>query len=139
LETLFFLHVTTRPDSTNNVLAVAFGVLIVFLVVAGSLWIVADLNAMMPAAALMHIISEQRRRPTPLLADRVELHHRVIRSSQLARAGRVHGALQYEVEMFKMSLRNLVETGNGKSSPRDVKIDNWNEPGGLQGKVRRGG
>jgi cytochrome o ubiquinol oxidase operon protein cyoD len=55
LETLFFLHVTTRPDSTNNVLAVAFGVLIVFLVVAGSLWIVADLNAMMPAAALMHI------------------------------------------------------------------------------------
>jgi cytochrome o ubiquinol oxidase operon protein cyoD len=46
---VFFLHVTTGPDSTNNVLAVAFGVLIVFLVVAGSLWIMADLNMMMPA------------------------------------------------------------------------------------------
>jgi cytochrome o ubiquinol oxidase operon protein cyoD len=46
---VFFLHITTGPDSTNNVLAVAFGVLIVFLVVAGSLWIMADLNMMMPA------------------------------------------------------------------------------------------
>jgi cytochrome o ubiquinol oxidase operon protein cyoD len=46
---VFFLHIGTGPDSTNNVLAVAFGVLIVFLVVAGSLWIMADLNAgMMP-------------------------------------------------------------------------------------------
>jgi cytochrome o ubiquinol oxidase operon protein cyoD len=46
---VFFLHITTGPDSTNNVLAVAFGVLIVFLVVAGSLWIMTDLNMMMPA------------------------------------------------------------------------------------------
>ncbi|HIJ61347.1 MAG TPA: cytochrome o ubiquinol oxidase subunit IV [Rhodospirillaceae bacterium] len=46
---VFFLHVTTGPDNTNNVLAVAFGVLIVGLVVAGSLWIMAHLNAnMMP-------------------------------------------------------------------------------------------
>src|SRR5262249_16069670 len=32
---VFFLHITTAPDSTNNVLALAFGVLVVFLVVAG--------------------------------------------------------------------------------------------------------
>ena len=44
---VFFLHIGTGPDSTNNVLAVAFGVLIVFLVVAGSLWIMADLNSNM--------------------------------------------------------------------------------------------
>jgi cytochrome o ubiquinol oxidase operon protein cyoD len=45
----FFLHITTGPDNTNNVLALAFGVLIVFLVVAGSLWIMANLNHnMMP-------------------------------------------------------------------------------------------
>ena len=54
---VFFLHIGTGPDSTNNVLAVAFGVLIVFLVVAGSLWIMSDLNAgMMPMRvnATMH-------------------------------------------------------------------------------------
>ena len=45
---VFFLHITTGPDSTNNVLALAFGILIVFLVVAGSLWIMTDLNMMMP-------------------------------------------------------------------------------------------
>ena len=41
---VFFLHITTAPDSTNNVLALAFGVLIVFLVLAGSLWIMSNLN-----------------------------------------------------------------------------------------------
>lgn len=40
----FFLHITTGPDNTNNVLALAFGVLIVSLVVIGSLWIMANLN-----------------------------------------------------------------------------------------------
>ena len=44
---VFFLHITTGPDSTNNVLALAFGILVVFLVVAGSLWIMTDLNMMM--------------------------------------------------------------------------------------------
>jgi cytochrome o ubiquinol oxidase operon protein cyoD len=53
---VFFLHITTAPDSTNNVLALAFGVLTVFLVVAGSLWIMADLNAgMTPAAEPMNM------------------------------------------------------------------------------------
>jgi cytochrome o ubiquinol oxidase operon protein cyoD len=41
---VFFLHITTGPDNTNNVLALAFGVLIVTLVVAGSLWIMSNLN-----------------------------------------------------------------------------------------------
>jgi len=51
---VFFLHISTGPDSSNNVLAVAFGVLIVFLVVAGSLWIMSDLNtSMMPATKMM--------------------------------------------------------------------------------------
>ena len=53
---VFFLHITTGPDNTNNVLALAFGVLIVFLVVAGSLWIMADLNdSMMPATEPMNM------------------------------------------------------------------------------------
>ena len=34
---VFFLHITTAPDNVNNVLALAFGVLIVLLVLAGSL------------------------------------------------------------------------------------------------------
>ena len=51
---VFFLHITTGPDNSNNVLALAFGVLIVLLVMAGSLVIMADLNAgMMPPADLM--------------------------------------------------------------------------------------
>jgi hypothetical protein len=44
------------PDNTNNVLALAFGVLIVLLVVAGSLVIVANLNEnMMPSPELMNL------------------------------------------------------------------------------------
>jgi len=41
---VFFLHITTAPDNTNNVLALAFGVLIVALVMVGSLWIMDNLN-----------------------------------------------------------------------------------------------
>jgi cytochrome o ubiquinol oxidase operon protein cyoD len=53
---VFFLHITTGPDNTNNVLALAFGLLIVILVVIGSLWIMTNLNDnMMPPAALMNL------------------------------------------------------------------------------------
>ena len=45
---VFFIHITTDPDNTNNILALAFGLLIVFLVVTGSLWIMANLNQNMP-------------------------------------------------------------------------------------------
>jgi cytochrome o ubiquinol oxidase subunit IV len=41
---VFFLHLGSGPESTNNILALAFGVLIVFLVIAGSIWIIANLN-----------------------------------------------------------------------------------------------
>jgi cytochrome o ubiquinol oxidase operon protein cyoD len=45
----FFLHLTTGPDNTNNALALAFGVLIVGIVIAGSLWIMYHMNMnMMP-------------------------------------------------------------------------------------------
>jgi cytochrome o ubiquinol oxidase operon protein cyoD len=55
---VFFIHISTGPDNTNNVLALAFGVLIVTLVIAGSLWIMANLNAnMMP---MDHLLEMQR-------------------------------------------------------------------------------
>jgi cytochrome o ubiquinol oxidase operon protein cyoD len=50
---VFFLHLTTGPDNTNNVLALAFGVLIVLLVMAGSLVIMTNLNGSMMAPADM--------------------------------------------------------------------------------------
>lgn len=53
---VFFLHLTTGPDNTNNVMALAFGVLIVFLVIGGSLWIMSNLNQnMMPMDQLMQM------------------------------------------------------------------------------------
>jgi cytochrome o ubiquinol oxidase operon protein cyoD len=53
---VFFLHVTTGPDNTNNVLALAFGVLVVFLIVAGSIWIMNNLHQnMMPMDQLMRM------------------------------------------------------------------------------------
>jgi cytochrome o ubiquinol oxidase subunit IV len=44
---VFFLHITTGPDNTNNVLALAFGVLIALLIIFGSVWIMAHLHALM--------------------------------------------------------------------------------------------
>lgn len=41
---VFFLHITTDPDNTNNTLALAFGVLIVVLILGGTLWIMGNLN-----------------------------------------------------------------------------------------------
>ena len=41
---VFFLHITTGPDNTNNAMALAFGCLIVLLVIGGSLWIMSHLN-----------------------------------------------------------------------------------------------
>jgi cytochrome o ubiquinol oxidase subunit IV len=46
---VFFLHITTGADSTNNILALAFGVLVALLVVAGSLVIMANLDENMAA------------------------------------------------------------------------------------------
>jgi cytochrome o ubiquinol oxidase operon protein cyoD len=50
---IFFLHITSGPDNTNNVLALAFGVLAVALVLGGSVWIMAHLSALMPSTPAM--------------------------------------------------------------------------------------
>jgi cytochrome o ubiquinol oxidase operon protein cyoD len=53
---VFFLQLTTAPDNTNNALALAFGVLIVTLIVAGSLWIMDHLNHnMLPMHQMMQM------------------------------------------------------------------------------------
>jgi cytochrome o ubiquinol oxidase operon protein cyoD len=53
---VFFLHITTGPDNTNNVLALAFGVMVVFLLVGGSIWIMNHMSHnMMPMDQLMRM------------------------------------------------------------------------------------
>src|SRR5262249_21349187 len=53
---VFFLHITTRPDSMNNVMALTYGVFIVFVLIVGSLWIMANLNHnMMPMVRIMQM------------------------------------------------------------------------------------
>jgi cytochrome o ubiquinol oxidase operon protein cyoD len=53
---VFFLHITTGPDNVNNVMALAFGVLIVLLIMAGSLWIMSHMNHnMMPMEQIMRM------------------------------------------------------------------------------------
>ena len=53
---VFFLHITTSPDNTNNVLALAFGMLIVLLVVGGTVFIMTHLNdRMMPMDQMMQM------------------------------------------------------------------------------------
>jgi cytochrome o ubiquinol oxidase operon protein cyoD len=53
---VFFLHITSGPDNANNVLALAFGVLIVLLVMIGTIFIMAHMNAnMMQDPALMNL------------------------------------------------------------------------------------
>jgi cytochrome o ubiquinol oxidase operon protein cyoD len=57
---VFFLHITTGPDNTNNVLALAFGVLVVGIVIGGSIWIMYHLNANMGSMAGMMSLQTQR-------------------------------------------------------------------------------
>ena len=57
---VFFIHITTDPDNTNNILALAFGLLIVFLVVGGSLWIMSNLNQNMPMPSMDQLMQMQR-------------------------------------------------------------------------------
>jgi cytochrome o ubiquinol oxidase operon protein cyoD len=53
---VFFLHITTGPDNTNNVLALAYGIMVVFLIVIGSVWIMNHLEQnMMPMDQLMQM------------------------------------------------------------------------------------
>ena len=50
---VFFLHITTAPDNTNNILALAFGILIVGLIIVGSVWIMYTLNVRMMPSEMM--------------------------------------------------------------------------------------
>jgi cytochrome o ubiquinol oxidase operon protein cyoD len=53
---VFFLHLNTGPDSANTVLALAFGLLITFLVIAGSLFIMTNLDHhMLPMDQVMRL------------------------------------------------------------------------------------
>ncbi|MBV9786498.1 MAG: cytochrome o ubiquinol oxidase subunit IV [Acidisphaera sp.] len=53
---VFFLHITSGPDSTNNVMALAFGVLIVFLLIGGSLYIMTHMDQnMLPMDQIMQM------------------------------------------------------------------------------------
>jgi cytochrome o ubiquinol oxidase subunit IV len=53
---VFFIHITSGPDNINNVMALAFGVLIVFLLIVGSLWIMTHLNHnMIPVDQIMRM------------------------------------------------------------------------------------
>ena len=53
---VFFLHLTTAPDNTNNAMALAFGLLVVALIIGGSLWIMDHLNQnMAPMHQIMHM------------------------------------------------------------------------------------
>ena len=57
---VFFLHLGSGSDNTNNILALAFGVLIVVLVIGGSIWIIANINGnTMPSAGLMNLHMDQ--------------------------------------------------------------------------------
>jgi len=57
---VFFLHITSGPDNTNNVLALAFGVLIVFLVMIGTIWIMAHMNVNMGVNPQLMNLQTQR-------------------------------------------------------------------------------
>jgi cytochrome o ubiquinol oxidase subunit IV len=53
---VFFLKITTGPDNVNNIMALAFGALIVLLLLTGSLWIMAHLNHnMIPMDQIMQM------------------------------------------------------------------------------------
>ena len=57
---VFFLHITSGPDNTNNVLALAFGMIIVFLVLIGTIWIMAHLAANMgPSPGMMNLMTQR--------------------------------------------------------------------------------
>ncbi|MEF0942194.1 cytochrome o ubiquinol oxidase subunit IV [Rhizobium sp. BR 362] len=57
---VFFLHITTGPDNTNNVLALVFGVLVVFLIVIGSIWIMDHLHENMQPVPMEQMMQMQQ-------------------------------------------------------------------------------
>ncbi len=66
---VFFLHIGTGPENVNNVMALAFGVLIVLLLLVGSLWIMSNMNRNMAPAAEM----EAEAAPPPYVVGTLRL------------------------------------------------------------------
>jgi cytochrome o ubiquinol oxidase operon protein cyoD len=65
---VFFLHITTGPDNTNNVMALAFGVLVVVLLFGGSIWIMNNMNQnMMPAMSAAPQTPASQQKPAMLM------------------------------------------------------------------------
>ena len=53
---VFFLHISSAPDQTNNILSLAFGIFVVALIVFGSMLIMSNLNhGMLPMDRLMQM------------------------------------------------------------------------------------
>src|SRR5271166_565294 len=53
---VFFLNITTGPDNVNNVMALAFGVLIVLVLMVGTIWVMTNMNHnMMHMDQMMHM------------------------------------------------------------------------------------
>lgn len=53
---VFFLHITSGPENTNNAIALAFGTFVVILVIGGSIWIMGHLDHnMMPMDRVMQM------------------------------------------------------------------------------------
>ena len=58
---VFFLHITSGADGLNNLLALAFGTLIVLLLIGGSLMVMSNMNAhMMNVPSMAQIMQMQR-------------------------------------------------------------------------------
>jgi cytochrome o ubiquinol oxidase operon protein cyoD len=57
---VFFFHISTGPGDTNNFLALAFGIFVVGLVIFGSMLIMSNLDANMPAVPMDQLMKMQR-------------------------------------------------------------------------------
>jgi cytochrome o ubiquinol oxidase subunit IV len=57
---VFFFHISSGPDDTNNFLALAFGIFVVGLVVFGSMLIMSNLNANMLDMPMDRLMEMQR-------------------------------------------------------------------------------
>jgi cytochrome o ubiquinol oxidase operon protein cyoD len=57
---VFFFHISTGPGDTNNFLALAFGIFVVGLVIFGSMLIMSNLGANMPAVPMDQLMKMQR-------------------------------------------------------------------------------